>query len=232
MTVTVTLLCPTYNEIDGMKAIMPLIDRKWCDQILILDGGSTDGTVEYARDNGYEVLVQSRPGLINAYRECYPHIRGEILITFSPDGNSVADKIPPLIEKMKEGYDMVIVSRYLPGARSDDDTKMTAMGNWVFTKLINTLFHGNYTDAMVMFRAYRTKLIEELGLMEDGFVEKQFRDMVSWEPWLSMRAAKRRVRIGEIPGDEPARVGGVGKCKHYSWGAVYLAEMVQELLTP
>ena len=47
----VTLLIPTLNEITGMKAIMPLIKKEWCDQILILDGGSTDGTVEWARAN-------------------------------------------------------------------------------------------------------------------------------------------------------------------------------------
>ena len=43
---TVTLLIPTLNEIDGMREIMPKIEEGWCDQILILDGGSTDGTVE------------------------------------------------------------------------------------------------------------------------------------------------------------------------------------------
>ena len=56
---TVTLLVPTLNEIVGMKAIMPLIQREWVDQIIILDGGSTDGTIEWARDNGYFVHVQS-----------------------------------------------------------------------------------------------------------------------------------------------------------------------------
>ena len=59
---TTTLLIPTLNEIDGMKVIMPQIERDWVDQILILDGGSKDGTIEYARDNGYEVYVQQKPG--------------------------------------------------------------------------------------------------------------------------------------------------------------------------
>jgi hypothetical protein len=109
---------------------------------------------------------------------------------------------------------------------------MTAAGNWAFTKLINVLFDGRYTDAMVMYRAYRTKVIEELGLLEDEpfSVERNFNHMISWEPLLSMRAAKRGLKIGEIPGDEPQRVGGVGKCHHYSWGAVYLLEMAQEFM--
>jgi glycosyltransferase involved in cell wall biosynthesis len=228
----VTLLVPTLNEIDGIRQIMPKVRSEWCEQIIVLDGGSTDGTIEASLERGYEVVIQEKPGLINAYRQVYPLIRGDVLLTFSPDGNSVAELIPRIIEKMQEGYDMVIASRYLAGAKSDDDTPMTAAGNWTFTKLINVLFGGHYTDAMVIYRAYRTKLIEELGLLEDEplSVERNFNHMISWEPLLSMRAAKRGLKIGEIPGDEPARVGGEGKCQHYSWGAVYLLEMAQEFL--
>jgi glycosyltransferase involved in cell wall biosynthesis len=80
---TVTLLIPTLNEITGMRAIMPKIQRDWVDQILILDGGSTDGTVEYAREQGYEVHVQTKPGIRQAYMEALPKIRGEIIVTFS-----------------------------------------------------------------------------------------------------------------------------------------------------
>ena len=47
---SVTLLIPTLNEIVGMKAIMPQIRREWVDQILILDGNSTDGTAQWARE--------------------------------------------------------------------------------------------------------------------------------------------------------------------------------------
>lgn len=231
---TTTLLMPTINEIVGLKQVMPQIPPGWIDQIILLDGGSTDGTVEWSREQGYDVVIQEKRGLINAYRQVYPLIKGEVLITFSPDGNSVADRIPPLVEKMAEGYDMVIVSRYKDGAKSEDDTFQTGWGNWVFTTLINTLFGTGfrtpYTDAMVIYRAYKTSLIKDLGLLTDGYIEKRYKHMVSWEPLLSMRAAKKRLKIGEIPGDEPPRVGSEGKCAHYSWGMVYLAEMAQERL--
>lgn len=228
----VTLLVPTLNEVVGMRAVMPRVRREWCEQVIVLDGGSTDGTLEAAREAGYEVFIQEKPGLINAYRQVYPFIRGEMLITFSPDGNSVPELIPRLVDTMREGYDMVIVSRYLDGARSEDDTPVTRLGNWVFTGLINLLFGGHYTDAMVIYRAYRTAVIPELGLLSDepGSVERRFAHMISWEPLLSMRAAKRRLRLAEIPGDEPARIGGQGKCRHFTWGAVYLLEMAQEFL--
>ena len=130
-----TLLVAAWNELDGMKAIMPQIKREWVDQILVVDGQSTDGTAEWAREQGYEVIVQQKPGgLRYGYYDALPHIKGDVVITFSPDGNSLADKIPALVEKMKEGYDMVIVSRYLDGARSEDDDFLTAFGNWFFTR--------------------------------------------------------------------------------------------------
>src|SRR5512147_1763551 len=111
----VTLVIPTLNEIDGMKAIMPKIKREWVDQILVVDGNSTDGTAEWAREHGYEVVVQKRKGMRYAYMDALPYIKGDVMLTFSPDGNSIPELIPECIKKMKEGYDMVIVSRYAPG---------------------------------------------------------------------------------------------------------------------
>ena len=59
--------------------------------------------------------------------------------TFSPDGNSIPELIPNLISKMKEDHDMVIVSRYLDDAKSDDDDIITRFGNWLFTKTIKEI---------------------------------------------------------------------------------------------
>ena len=97
-----TLLIPTLNEIEGMKVIMPKIHKDWVDEIVVADGGSTDGTYEYAKAQGYKVFRQTGKGIPNAYREALPQTIGDIIITFSPDGNSLAEKIPELIEKMKE----------------------------------------------------------------------------------------------------------------------------------
>lgn len=231
MTSTVTLLVPTLNEIDGMRAIMPQVDPSWCDQILVVDGGSTDGTQEYARAQGYDLVVQRKRGIRHAYIEAFPHVRGEIVVTFSPDGNSVPRLIPDLVDAVGRGLDMVIASRYLAGATSDDDDWVTALGNWTFTKLINLLHGGRYTDAMVMYRAYRTKLFWDLELdREDGYApERLFGTVMGVEPLLSIRAAKKKLRLGEIPGDEPARIGGERKLQVFRWGAAYLVQTLREV---
>lgn len=227
-----TLLVLTLNEIEGMKAIMPQIQRDWCDQTIVVDGGSTDGTIEWARGQGYEVYIQSRPGFRHAYNEVLPYVAGDVIVTFSPDGNSIPELIPVLIDKMKEGYDMVIASRYLGNAKSEDDDVVTGFGNWLFTRTVNLLHGGRYTDAMVIFRAYHKQIVYDLELnKDDGYAlaEKLFRTRISWEPLLSVRAAKRKLKVTEIPGDEPPRIGGERKLKVLKWGAAYYFQFLREV---
>lgn len=208
-TKTVTLLVPALNEISGMRRILPRIRREWVDQILVLDGGSTDGTVEYATEHGWDVYRQQQVGIRLGYIEAYDHITGDIVVTFSPDGNSIPELLPEVIERMKrEECDMLIVSRYLEGAKSDDDTWLTRLGNFGFTRMINVLFRARYTDALVLFRAWRRPIPKDIGLTEvrSALYEHWIGRFISWEPQLSIRCAQAGFVVREIPGDEPKRV--------------------------
>lgn len=228
----VTLLALTLNEIDGVKAIMPQIRREWADQILIVDGGSTDGTIEWARANGYQVYVQKRKGIRHAYLEVLPLIEGDIVLTMSPDGNCAPGEIPKILEKLRDGYDLVIGSRYLGDATSDDDDAITGFGNWLFTATINFLYRARYTDAMVIFRAFRTSLIYDLDLHHDEayrLPEQLFNTVISWEPLMSVRAAKARKKIAEVGVGEPPRIGGTRKLQILRWGAAYYFQFWREL---
>ena len=101
----VTLVIPVLNEIVGMKEIMPQIKKEWCDQILFIDGQSTDGTLEWIKEQGYQYVVQQKKGMRNAYMEALPHVTGDVILTFSPDGNSIPELIPACIAMyiFKEG---------------------------------------------------------------------------------------------------------------------------------
>jgi len=206
----ITLLIPTFNEIVGMKEIMPRIKKEWYDQIIIVDGNSTDGTQEYVKDNGYMLVTQKSTGVRPALDEAFPFVKGDILITFTPDGNSIPELIPSLIKKMREGYDLVIVSRYLEEAVSHDDDYVSGKGNRLFTRLINIFYNGNYTDTLVGFRGYRKSMLPQIGLGSGPkyWFEKYMYTYTSWDFLSSLRCAKKKLKIGEIPGDEPARIGG------------------------
>lgn len=197
-----TLLIPTLNEVEGMKAIMPRVKKAWVDEIVVIDGGSTDGTIEYAKSKGYRVVMQKSKGITNAYREAMKVVKGDYIVAFSPDGNSVPEAIPKLIKKIKEGYDMVIASRYAKGAKSEDDDPVTALGNWMFTTIINICFGGHYTDTLVMFRVFRKDIVKNIpaNLPRAGL-----------EPILSIRCAKQKLKVADIPVNEPKRIGSPRK---------------------
>jgi glycosyltransferase involved in cell wall biosynthesis len=231
----VTLLALTLNEIDGVKAILPRIPRNLVDQLLVVDGGSTDGTIEWAREHGYTVHVQRQPGIRFAYLEALPLIEGDVIVSLSPDGNCDPAVLPRLIAKMREGYDLVIASRYLDGARSEDDDLVTAFGNWLFTRTVNVLYGARYSDVMVIYRAFTRSLIHELGLDRESsytLPERMFRTIISWEPLMSVRAAKYRKRIGEVAAGEPPRIGGQRKLQVLRWGAAYYFQIWKERFSP
>lgn len=226
-----TLVALTLNEIDGVRAILPRIPSGLFDQVLVLDGGSTDGTVEWARAHGFAVYVQKQPGIRFAYQEALPLIAGDVIVSISPDGNCDPAVLPRLVDKMREGYDLVIGSRYLDGARSEDDDLVTAFGNWLFTRTVNVLYGSRYSDVMVIYRAFRKSLVYELGLDRDGsytLPERLFRTVISWEPLMSVRAAKYGKRIGEVPAGEPPRIGGERKLQVLRWGAAYYFQIWKE----
>lgn len=233
----VTLIVPTLNELTGLKTVMPKVKTEWCNQVIVLDGKSTDGTVELAKQMGYEIYTQKERGLWNGYKELFlsDMVSGDIVVTFSPDGNSVPEGIPILVKTLELlNYDMVIASRYAMGARSYDDTRITRLGNWLFTQLVNFLCGGKYTDALVMFRAYKRGVVEKLGFTEE--VPKIHRwaqrisGLSSWESPMSIRASRAGLRVAEIPVDEPSNYSGEGRRRQH-WiihGFVILTQILYE----
>lgn len=202
-----TLIGATLNEIDAMRVVLPGIEKSVkdkVDQIIIVDGGSTDGTVEFCKEKGFFVLNQKGRGYGAAFKQALEHAEGEIIIEITPDGSVLLDKIPEVAKKIEEGYDLVIVSRYMKPAKSYDDTLITAMGNHAFTWMANLLFKSSYTDTLVGFRAYKKSTYEKLKKDLDS-------DGLSWPLQNAIVFSRKGYKVGEIPGDEPKRIGGKRK---------------------
>ena len=201
---SIALLLPTLNELQGLKATIPFIDRSLVDDIYVVDGGSNDGTVEYAWELGLTLVSQLRPGLHHAIFDIACMLPHDYIIEFSPDGNCKVEQLPELVAKLQEGYDHVVVSRYLAHAVSEDDHAITAFGNWMFSRLMRPLANFQITDALNIYRGYRRKLIH------DPDLEFYMKGPVL-EPLLTGMCALRGYTAFEIPGDEPLRIGGVTK---------------------
>ena len=229
-----TLLILTLNEIDGLKVIFPKINKELFSKIVILDGGSTDGTKEWAKENNIDLYIQKKTGFRHAYFEYFSYIKSSHIITFSPDGNSIPELLDVLINELNKGPEMVIVSRYKDNAKSLDDDIITAFGNWLFRFLINLLYFSKMTDPMVIYRGFKKELIIKLNLLDEksySLPEKIFNTKISWEPLMSIRTVKRRIKFTEIPGDEPERIGGERKLKVLKWGAAYMFQVFFERFT-
>ena len=218
----VTLIAATWNEFEAAQVVLPRIDRKWVDEIIVVDGGSTDGTVEFCKAQGYTVFTQKERGYGSAMKEAAERAIGDFIIEFPPDGNSLPEKVPDVIKKLQEGYDFVVASRYAPGARSDDDDFLTAIGNWGFTLLTNLLFWSSYTDVLVGFRGYRMTAYKKLDMTAQG---------LDWSIQMPIQFRKKRLRVADIPAIEPKRIGGVRKMRPFKTGLRILQTLIKERCT-
>jgi len=211
----------TLDEIDGVSEIMPKVKKEWADAIIFVDGGSTDGTLEKAKELGFEVIHQKNKGEGNACRVGTDATESDFVMFFSPDGNDDPDDIPKLIQKTKEGHDVIHISRFGKNSVSEDANLLDRFGNNMFTFLVNTFFGGNYTDALNGFRIIRRKLWDEL---------KTDAQYLNIEQQICIRLARRKIPILEIDGIEPKRIGGERKMRPLTTGAQLSYQIIKEFI--
>ena len=132
----------------------------------------------------------------------------------------MVDRLPELVARLREGYDHVVVSRYLEHAISHDDHAVTAFGNWMFSRLMRPLARFGITDALNIYRGYKRSIIL------DPELEHYMKGPVL-EPLLTGMCALRNLRATEIPGDEPLRIGGVTKRSIFYNGSLVLLMIVR-----
>ncbi len=199
----VSLVIPALNEAEGLAAILPRVPGR-VDEIIVVDGGSTDGTAETvtgARSDAVLVHQQGH-GKGSALKQGLELARGDILITMDADGSMNPEDILAFVAELEAGADFVKGSRVVPGAGSDDFTRLRRAGNTGLTHVANVVFHSKYTDITFGFNGYWRFTMEHLGEMADGF---------QYEIQAALRASALGFATAEVPTHEPARIGGKSK---------------------
>ena len=215
------VVIPTLNEIHGVKVIMPQVKKEWAEEFVFVDGGSTDGTMEEAKRMGFKVIHQKTRGVGNAYRIGVEATKSDYILFFSPDGNDEPQEIPKLIQKIKEGYDIVHISRFSKNSINKDAGPVTGFGNRMFTFLVNVFFGGHLTDALTGYIILRREVM--LALKTDGQRE-------TTEQQICIRALKTGRTIIEIGGNEPQRTGGQRKMRPLFTGSQLSAQIIKEFI--
>jgi len=196
MMTKVIITIPAYNEertigrvIAEIKSVMN--STKYNYSILVLDDGSKDNTIKAAKEAGAIVHSNKRnKGLAQTFREemkqCI-RLKADIIIHSDADGQYVADSIPEMIEKVEQGYDLVLGSRFK--GKIQHMPIMKRLGNVAFAITLSKLTRKKLTDTTTGFRAFTREIAKEIEYINTfTYTQEQI-----------IKAAKQGFRITEVP---------------------------------
>ncbi len=219
----VTVVVPTRNE-EGMIGEIVEAVRPFGDEILVVDGHSTDKTREIAAAHGARVILDHGKGKGDALRLALVEAQHEIVCFIDADGSHDPNDIPAMVAPIKAGtHDMVIGSRGRGG--SDElhgtfDQLLRYLGSQIFMLGINYRWNVRLTDSQNGFRAIRKDRGNELGLRSN---------LTTIEQEMLMRALKKGLRVTEIPSHEYERKWGVSKVSVWKLWFAYVWSFLRNI---
>jgi glycosyltransferase involved in cell wall biosynthesis len=199
---SIALIIPTFNEAESIGAVIAEIPRAIVDRVIVVDGGSRDGTAERARAAGAEVIAVGRGYGRACLAGAEAATGAEILVYMDGDGADDPAGIAALAAPLQSGdCDFVIASR----ARGEREPGSMAwhqlVAGRVIGLLIGLLYGVRYTD-MCALRAIRRDTLLNLGMREMTY---------GWNLEMQMRAARAGLRVREVPVAYRCRIGGESK---------------------
>jgi len=204
-----SIIIPTYNEAENIRKLIPAICESLSNhnfEIIVVDDNSPDGTAEIVKklkDKYNNIKILKRPrklGLASAVVDGLKLAEGDVIAVMDADFQHPPDLLPKMLEKIKEGYDLVIASRYVKGGsnRTNLIRKIISKGAVISAKILLSKCRGIEDPVSGFFMVKRDKLPESFTPL--GF--KILLEIIEKGKWRS---------VYEIPYEFKARKRGKSK---------------------
>ena len=219
----------TWNEIDGCRKDVPLLPREGFDEIFAIDGGSTDGTIEYLTAQGIPVHQQETRTYNGAYLSAFRHCSTDALVIFHPKGSIDPAVVQKFRRYFEQGCDLVIASRIIPGSINEEDGRLFRPRKWfvrglaLIAALVWKRGGPMIWDVLHGCRGMRRDAFERIQALPQG---------VSIDLEMVTRGYRLRLRQVEFPVEEKPRLKGDTHFKAWPTGKALLRYMWSELKRP
>ena len=229
----ISIVVPALNEALNLSVVLPQLPQ--VHEVILVDGGSVDGTVMAARRALPDIItvLQSRKGKGNALAAGFARVTGDIVIMFDADGSADPAEITQFVEALKSGADFAKGTRFAAGGGSADITPVRRLGNAFLNGAFNLGFRTRYSNLCYGYNAFWADLIPLLDLPEHSSPAPANGKMV-WgdgfeiETVINCRFAAAGVSITEVPSLEKLRMFGESNLRAVQDGTRVLRTLFTE----
>ena len=213
-----TLVIPAKNEKDSLPKVLDEL-KNYSLKILIILEKEDEETIQSVRNYNCEILYQNGKGYGDALIYGINSVKTELFCIFNADGSFNPNELPKMLEQMTfEKADFVFGTRYENDCGSDDDTIITLIGNFFFTKIGKLFFNLNITDILYTYILGKTSKIRDLDLSS-----KDFRFCIE----LPIKAKRKNYKLVNSKAYERSRIGGKKKVNVFKDGFLILTHMIK-----
>lgn len=202
--VGVSVIIPCLDEEEAITTVVSAVRAQGVADIVVVDGGSRDRTVERAAAAGARVVHEPQRGYGRAMQAGIAAIGGDttVLVFIDGDGSDRPEFIPVLVAPIAEGRAVFVHGSRMRGDREPGSLALQqVVAGYVASLLLRFIYGARFTD-MSPFRAIRRDILDRLGMRETTY---------GWNLEMLMRVAAARIPCLEVPVGQRRRRGGVSK---------------------
>ena len=212
-----TLVIPAKNEKESLPKVLEELKRYNLKILIILEENDIE-TINSLKNFNCEILYQNNKGYGDALIQGINYVKTELFCIFNADGSFDPIELKSMHQKINDNnLDIIFASRYEKACSSEDDTFVTLLGNFIFTKIGQIFFKLNITDILYTFVMGNTEKVQNLGLKNTDF---------SFCVELPIKANKQGLFIATSKSNERARIGGKKKVNAFRDGFLILLSMI------